>query len=62
MLILTCSQADNVDISRWAFIESIAEAVRVHVTPPVERVEVIPEVRHFIHLAFRTCFSNAPCI
>ena len=42
MLILTCSQVDNVDTSRRAYTEPIAEAV----TPPVETGKDIPEVYH----------------
>jgi len=54
-LILTCSQIDNVNTSRRISGEPIVEAA----SPPPERAEIIPEVRHSIHLAFRIVFSYA---
>jgi len=54
LIMLTTSQIDNVDTSRLASGEPIAEAV----IPPVERAEIIPEVRDSIQLAFRTSFSH----
>jgi len=52
------SQLDNVRTLHWLFKVPMADGV----TPPVERAESIPEVRHLTHVAFPTFFSDSVVI